>query len=167
MTIDRNRYYYIKSVLSDDNDKGYWDLSGAGKIYINGDNLHLWAIDKGDDRKYMITSAGEGWDYISPANAASGGVFRGTVEVAGEPVKNGSKLYITDTKLTDISSRQFKIKDIGDGKAKIYAKKGNGKKIVCAEGNTDRNGTAVIVLDDNENPACQWRFIEAERTDSM
>ncbi len=161
MTIEKNRYYYIKSVLSGDQDKGYWDLSGFGRSYIKDDPLHLWAFDKGDDRRYMITPAGNGWYYISPRNAASGRVFRGTVDVAGENIQNGSKLKISDNRETGNSSRQFKIKDIGEGKSKIYVNRSDGKKIVCAEGNTDKNGTAVIVLDDNENPSCQWRFIEA------
>jgi len=163
MTVDRNRYYYIKSVISGDRNRGYWDLPGGGRRYKKGDDLHLWAFDKGDDRKYMITPAGNGWDYISPANAASDGAFSGTVDVAGESVQNDSRLNIMDLKLTDSSSQQFKVKDIGDGKSKIYINAGDGKKIICAKDGADKNGTPVIVLDDNDNPACQWRFIEPEK----
>ncbi len=162
MTAHSNRYYYIKSVISGDRNRGYWDLPGGGRRYKKGDDLHLWAFDRGDDRKYMITPAGNGWDYISPANAACGDVFCGTVDVAVESMQNGSKLNIMDLKLTDNPGQLFKVSDIGDGKFKIYINGGGGKKIICTENGADKNGTSVIVLDDNDNPACQWRFIEPE-----
>ncbi len=165
-TIEMNKYYYIKSVLSGKEDKGYWDLPGGGRDFKQGDDLHLWAFDKGADRRYMITPAGNRWVYISPANAAIDGIFRGTVEVEGTALKNGSKLYINETKLTGNSSQQFKVKDTGDGKFKIYVNSGDMKKIICADGGTDKNGTSVIVLDDNDNPACQWRFIESGRNNN-
>lgn len=164
-TIDKNKYYYIKSVISGDNDKGYWDLPGGGRKYKQGDDLHLWAIDRGDDRKYIITQSEDGWFYISPVNALSGGVIRGTVDVAGATVQNGSRLYVMDIKFTDNYSQLFKFTDTGDGKFRIYVNKGGGKKILCAEGGADKNGTPVIALDENDNPACHWQFIEAGRVE--
>jgi len=162
-TVEKNRYYYIKSVISGDEDKGYWDLPGGGRRYKNGDDLHLWAFDKGDDRKYMFTPAGNGWDYISPGNAASGLEFSGTLEAEYNTAENRSGLFVRDASPTDNSSRQFKVKDTGEGKFKIYINSGNKKRILCAESGSAKNGTPVIILDDNDTPACLWRFIEMKR----
>jgi len=160
MTIDRSKYYHIKSVLSGDEDRGFWDLPG-NTGYKKGAILQLWSFDKGDDRKYMITPAGNGWNYISPKNASFGRIFRGNVDVSDRSMKNGSKVHMWDVKLRDNSNQQFKFKDIGGGKYKIYVNRGGGKKILCAANNSDKNGTRVVPWDDNNRPACQWRIIEA------
>jgi len=159
-SIDRDKYYHIKSVLSGDENRGFWDLPGGGG-FKKGERLQLWSFDKGDDRKYMITPAGNGWNYISPKNAAFGRAFRGAVDVSGKSISNGSRVIIWDWKLTDNSNQQFKFKDIGGGKHKIYVNRGGGKKILCASGDSDANGTSVEAWDDNDRPACQWKFIEA------
>lgn len=160
MTIDSNKYYHIKSVLSGDANRGFWDLPGGGG-FKKGERLQLWSFDKGDDRKYMITPAGNGWSYIAPKNAAFGRAFRGAVDVSDRKIPNGSKVHIWDWKLRDNSNQQFKFKDIGGGKFKIYINRGGGKKILCANNNSDANGTHVVPWDDNNRPACQWKFIEA------
>ncbi|PKL19300.1 MAG: hypothetical protein CVV49_01575 [Spirochaetae bacterium HGW-Spirochaetae-5] len=160
MTIDAKKYYHIKSVLSGDDDRGFWDLPGGGG-FKKGERLQLWSFDKGDDRKYMITPAGNGWNYISPKNAAFGRLFRGNVDVSDGKVKNGSKVHIWDVKLSKNANQQFKFKSIGGGKYKIYVNQGGGKKILCADKDSDSNGTYVVPWDDNDRPACQWKFIEA------
>jgi hypothetical protein len=66
-----------------------------------------------------------------------------------------------DWKLRDNSNQQFKFRDIGGGKYKIYINRGGGKKILCANNDSDANGTFVVPWDDNDRPACQWKFIEA------
>ncbi len=159
-SIDRDKYYHIKSVLSGDENRGFWDLPGGGG-FKKGERLQLWAFDKGDDRKYMITPAGNGWNYIAPKNAAFGRAFRGAVDVSDNKLKNGSKVHIWNWKLTDNSNQQFKFKEIGGGKYKIYINRGGGKKILCANNDSDANGTYVVPWDDNDRPACQWKFIEA------
>lgn len=160
MTVDANKYYYIKSVISGDEDRGFWDLPGGGG-FKKGERLQLWSFDKGDDRKYMITPAGNGWSYLSPKNAAFGRLFRGNVDVSDGKVKNGSKVHIWDVKLTKNANQQFKFKSLGGGKYKIYVNQGGGKKILCAANDSDANGTYVVPWDDNDRPACQWKFIEA------
>jgi len=162
MTVDRTRYYHIKSVLSGDEDRGYWDLPG-NTGYRKGAILQLWSFDKGDDRLYMITPAGNGWNYISPKNAAFGRLFRGNVDVSDGSVRNGSKVHMWDVKLTKNANQQFKFHDIGGGKYKIYINQGGGKKILCAANDSDKNGTPLVPWDDNNRPACQWRLIEAGR----
>jgi hypothetical protein len=159
-SIDRDKYYHIKSVLSGDEDRGFWDLPGGGG-FKKGERLQLWSFDKGDDRKYMITPAGNGWNYISPKNAAFGRAFRGAVDVSNRKIPNGSKVHIWDLKLRDNSNQQFKFKSLGGGKYKIYINRGGGKKILCANNDSDANGTYVVPWDDNDRPACQWKFIEA------
>jgi hypothetical protein len=100
MSVDANKYYYIKSALSGDEDRGFWDLPGGGG-FKKGEKLQLWSLDKGDDRKYMITPAGNGWNYISPKNAAFGRIFRGAVDVSGTGISNGSKVIIWDWKIRE------------------------------------------------------------------
>jgi len=160
LAVDAKKYYHIKSVLSGDEDRGFWDLPGGGG-FKKGTRLQLWSFDKGDDRLYMITPAGNGWNYIAPKNAAFGRAFRGAVDVSDRKIPNGSKVHIWDWKLRDNSNQQFKFKDIGGGKYKIYINRGGGKKILCANNNSDANGTYVVPWDDNDRPACQWKFIEA------
>ena len=162
MTIEKDKYYHIKSVLSGDEDRGYWDLPG-NEGYKKGKVLQLWSFDNGDDRKFMITPAGNGWNYLSPKNASFGRIFRGNVDVSDGNVSNGSKVHIWDIKLKDNSNQQFKLVDIGDGKYKIYVNRGGGKKILCASGRSDADGTPVVPWDDHDTPACQWRLIEAGR----
>ncbi|PKL18079.1 MAG: hypothetical protein CVV49_07780 [Spirochaetae bacterium HGW-Spirochaetae-5] len=159
-SIENNKYYYIKSVVSGDADRGYWDLPGGGRRYKNGDDLHLWAFDKGDDRKYMITPAENGWNYISPASAASGTLFYGTVSIAGNTIEEGSKLDVRDIQLTDNTNQLFKVKHIGEGRFMIFVNSNGGGKVICTEGGADKNGTSVIVMNENSTPSCQWRFIE-------
>ena len=79
--LDAGKYYYIKSALSGDADRGFWDLPGGGG-YKKGAVLQLYKHDGGDDRKFMITPAGNGWIYISPKNASFGRIFRGNVDVS-------------------------------------------------------------------------------------
>ena len=160
MTLDKKKYYHIKSVLSGDENRGFWDLPG-NTGYRKRAVLQLWSFDKGDDRKYMITPAGNGWNYISPKNASFGRLFRGNVDVSDSRVRNGSKVHIWDVKLRKNANQQFKFKDVGGGRYKIYVNQGGGKKILCAANNSDKNGTRVVPWDDNNRPACQWRFIEA------
>jgi len=160
MSVDANKYYHIKSVLSGDEDRGFWDLPGGGG-FKKGEKLQLWSFDKGDDRKYMITPAGNGWSYIAPKNAAFGRVFRGAVDVSGKSISNGSRVIIWNWKLTDNTNQQFKFKETGGGKYKIYVNRGGGKKILCAANDSDSNGTAIESWDENNRPACQWKFIEA------
>jgi len=162
MTVDRTKYYHIKSVLSGDEDRGFWDLPG-NTGYRKGAVLQLWSFDKGDDRLYMITPAGNGWNYVSPKNAAFGRLFRGNVDVSDGSVRNGSKVHMWDVKLRNNSNQQFQFRSIGSGKYKIYVNRGGGKKILCAANNSDKNGTPVVPWDDNNRPACQWRLIEAGR----
>lgn len=160
MTINKNKYYHIKSVLSGDENRGFWDLPG-NTGYKKRAVLQLWSFDKGDDRKYMITPAGNGWNYISPKNASFGRLFRGNVDVSDSRVRNGSKVHIWNVKLRKNANQQFKFKHMGGGKYKIYINQGGGKKILCAANDSDKNGTRVVPWDDNNRPACLWRFIEA------
>lgn len=162
IAVDNNKYYYIKSILSGDEDRGFWDLPGSGG-YKKGEVLQLWSFDNGDDRKFMITPAGNGWNYLSPKNASFGRIFRGNVDVSDGNVSNGSKVHIWDVKLKDNSNQQFKFVDIGGGKYKIYINRGRGKKILCASGRSDADGTPVVPWDDHDTPACHWKLIEAGR----
>ncbi len=161
--IDKGKYYYIKSALSGDADRGFWDLPGKGGGYKKGAVLQLWQHDGGDDRKFMITPAGNGWNYISPKNASFGRLFRGNVDVAGAKTDNGTKVAIWDVKLTKNRNQQFKIVSVGGGRYKIYVNEGGGKKILVAADNSDADGTRVVLWDDNDSLAAQWIFIEAGR----
>jgi redox-sensitive bicupin YhaK (pirin superfamily) len=78
----------------------------------------------------MITPAGNGWNYISPKNASFGRLFRGNVDVSDSRVRNGSKVHIWDVKLRKNANQQFKFKDMGGGKYKIYINQGGGRKIL-------------------------------------
>jgi C1A family cysteine protease len=39
--------------------------------------------------------------------------------------------------------------------------RGGGKKILCADNDSDANGTQLVAWDDNDRPACRWKFMEA------
>ncbi len=161
--LDMGKYYYIKSVISGDADRGFWDLPGKGGGYKKGEVLQLYQYDNYDDRKFMITPAGNGWCYISPKNASFGRLFRGNVDVSGGKTDNGTKIHVWDVKLTKNKNQQFKFVSIGGGKYKIYVNQGGGKKILVAENNSDGNGTRVVLWDDNDSLAAQWVLIDAGR----
>ena len=151
-SIEKDKYYHIKSVLSGDEDRGFWDLPGGGG-YKKGEVIQLWSFDQGEDRKFMITPAGNGWNYLSPKSASFGRIFRGNVDVSDGNVTNGSRVHLWDVKLKDNSNQQFKFIDTGEGKYKIYVNRGGGKKILCAAGRSDANGTPVVPWDDHDTPA--------------
>ncbi|HNX60333.1 MAG TPA: RICIN domain-containing protein, partial [Spirochaetota bacterium] len=159
--VEADKYYYIKSVISGDEDRGYWDLPGENPRFKKGAELTLYKYDTGDDRKFMITPAGNGWFYISPKNATFGRAFRGNVDVSD--VANGGKVHIWDIKLAKNANQQFKFVDVGGGKYKIIVNHGGGTKVLCAAGRSDADGTRVVAWDDHETDAVLWRFIEAGR----
>lgn len=159
--LNMRKYYYIKAYNSKAENAGYWDLPGKNPRYKKGARIQLWSMDGGNDRKYMLTPNGKGWSYISPKNASFGRIFRGTVDIFGKKVSQGSKVGIWKTKIRKHDNQRFKFRKVGDGVYKIYTKASGGKFIICTDRNSYRNGTKLIVKRDNNSSWCRWRFIEA------
>lgn len=138
--------FYIKSVKSALENKGYWDQPGLPNSYNAGDKISVYAKDCAIDQRFQFVPAGGGWYSIVSAN-------NGYVDSRDYTKINGTRLIITEK--NNASTQKFRINNLGEGRFKIYTYAG---KVVCLENRNSENGSSVSVWDDHNGEWMEWYF---------
>lgn len=132
---------------------GYWDIPGDNPTYSSGQNIQVWALDQGKDRRFLIAR-----DYKNPGyytiSAMHGRIA--TVEIANGEKKNGANIQIADK--NGSLSQSFLIKFLPNGNAKIYNQNG---MAICLAGRSYANGSNVHTWEDHEGSWMEWVIITA------
>ena len=144
-------FYFIKSVMSGNANKGYWDQPGHHGRYKQGLNLMAWSKDGDPDQQFRFVKAGAGWYYIVSRNG-------GYVDVSGGNNRDGVNVQIWSSNRS--TSQKFRFRHLGNGRWKIYAFHG---RALCLDNRTDKNGTNIHIWNDHNGPWMEW-FLEDYRT---
>jgi hypothetical protein len=148
-SVPTGRYFFIKSAQAGNQNLGYWDQPGTPGQFKQGDNLGLWALDRGVDQQFTFVPAGGEWYYIRARNG-------GFVDVAGGNNGDGVNIHIWSPNQS--VSQKFKLQQAGAGRWKIVTTWG---RVLCTPRNFS-NGANVHTWSAHDGPWTEWRLIEAQ-----
>lgn len=144
--------YYIQSAQEyGKSKKGYLDIPSSDPVYEAGQNIQVWELDKGEDRKFYVEAIGSGYVKLSPAH----GVTLAYIDVAGNKSEDGTNIQIWDK--NDSNAQKFKLKKTGEGKYKIVNANG---KVLCLANRSSENGSNVHIWSDHSGAFTEWVFID-------
>lgn len=147
------RNYYIQSALEyGRSQNGYWDLPGVNPKAKNGQNLAVYKMDKGDDRKYWFKWAGDG-NYTIRSLAG----YKYCVDLSHGRTNNGSNIGMHEANRTD--AQLFYLKHLGNGRFKIHHISG---KILALAGRSSSNGSNIHLWDDHNSISNEWYLIDSQ-----
>lgn len=158
--IPANKLFFIQSAKNyGHNSQGCWDIKGQNVKFQKGQNLMVWDLsDKGADRKfrfeYVENDGKYDWYNIYPEYTNG----RGCVDVSGSKTSNGTNIHIWEK--TGHIAQKFRLKYLGNGQWKIYAKKSG--KVLCLKGKQSGNGTSIHIWDDHNASTAKWYFFDTQ-----
>lgn len=145
--------FYIQSALSYGIDlNGYIDVAGV-KNFKNSDNVQLWNLDFGADRKFKLLTSNSNLNYY---NISIADIPNLVFDVCGGANANGTSIQIWER--ANVPAQNFAFKHLGNGKFKIINQNG---KVVCS-GRQSSNGTNVHIWDDHDGAWMEWYLIDVE-----
>lgn len=132
---------------------GYWDIPGDNPVYSSGQNIQVWALDQGQDRKFLIAR-----DYKNPGYYTISAMHarNASVDVAGGVKKNGTNVQVANK--NGSLTQSFTIKFLPNGNVKIYDQNG---MALCLAGRSYANGSNVHIWEDHDGPWMEWVVITA------
>ena len=141
-------YFYIKSVQTESEKTGYWDQPGIPDNFDNGVPLSLNVKENTPDQQYKFMNAGDGYFYIQSKNG-------GLADVSGNRKENGTSVMMW--KGHGGSNQLFRLKYLGKGRWKIYAKNGTTVSVSRDAG----TGSNIQIWEDQEGSWMEWYFEDA------
>jgi len=143
-----NSYFYIKSVKSGYQNRGYWDQPGKPSRFRRGANLSVYSRDGGADQQFRFVNAGNGSYFIVSRNG-------GYVDVDNNGYRNGTNIHIWTRNSS--AAQKFRFQHLGNGRWKIYTSRG---RVVCLKGMQDSNGTNIHIWSNHNASSVEWTFFD-------
>ena len=149
--------FYIQAAEAFETGKdiGFWDVPGSNLEYRKGQNIQVWRMDNGADRKFLLypDRKREGYYYILPVHASKSG---GRLDVAGGIKGNGTNIQLWDA--NGSTSQSFRFQQLPNGNFKIFSHNG---MALCLAGRSYANGSNVHTWSDHDGHWMEWVLIKA------
>ena len=146
--------FWIQSAMSIGTPGGCWDVPGEPQTFSKGQNIKIWNIATGLDRKYKLVPSQKYKGYYEIHTAMSG-AKQGVIDISGGKQEKGKNIQLWENNKS--SAQAFKLKHMGGGKFKILSTK---NKVICLVGGKNANGTNVYLWDDHNAPQVFWYLID-------
>lgn len=151
--IPAGKTFWIQSAMNyGKNQSGYFDVPGHPTKGEKGQNIKVWDIDQGADRKFTIAPSGLYQGHYEILSTQTGNMV---LDVSnGEINKNSANIQLWERNNSD--AQQFFLKHMGNGRFKIYTI----DYVVCLDGRKNANGTNVHLWEDHEGAWTEWYLVD-------
>lgn len=149
-----NKKFVIQSALNYERDgHGCWDLPGSPTLIEKGMNLQVGFFEGRTDSYFTLVRSPEAGYY----EISIGDSRNSRIDVAKGSTKNGTNIGTWEK--NNSSNQRFLFKHLGDGRFKIYTRKG---QVVCLAGQKNSDGTNVHIWEDHNVIATEWYLVDMQ-----
>ncbi len=145
--------FWIQSAMSHGTTGGCLDVPGHPTTGQKGQNIKIWDIDDGADRKFKLVPSKNYKGYYEIQNALSGGM---TLDVSQATTHTkGANIQLWER--NNSKAQQFLFKHLGNGKFKILTVD---NYPICLKGKNKANGTNVHIWEPHDGAWTEWYLID-------
>lgn len=151
--IPEGKEFLIQSAMNYGKNQGaYLDVPGNPTVAKKGQNIQIWGIDGGIDRKFKIVPSKKYQGYYEILSALNGNFAMDVKN--GDIYKNGTNIQIWERNNSD--AQQFFFKHIGGGKFKIFTV----NELLSLDNRKNSNGTNVHLWEDENGAWTEWYLVD-------
>jgi hypothetical protein len=145
--------FWIQSAMNKGTTGGCLDIPGHPTTGQKGQNIKIWDIDDGADRKFKLVPSTTYKGYYEIRNALPGGM---TLDVnQANTHKKGANIHLWER--NNSKAQQFFFKHLGNGKFKILTVD---NFPICLDDRKNKNGTNVHIWGPQDGAWTEWYLID-------
>lgn len=145
--------FWIQSAMNHGTAGGYLDVPGHPTTGQKGQDIKIWDIDNGPDRKFKLVPSTKYKGYYEIRSSLPGGMTLDVSQAATH--RKGANIQLW--KSNNSKAQQFLFKHLGNGKFKILTVD---NYPICLAARENKNGTNVIIWEEHDGAWTEWYLID-------